>query len=280
MKTALVLQGGGSRGIFTSAIVDQLLINNIKIDKVYGVSAGALNGMNFVSKQIGRSKKATLLAFKSKEFKSLKNIVVKKTFVDLNYYFNDLNKEIPFDEKTFKENQTELCVVATSLKTGKPFYFEKSEMSNLNEAIKASASIPFVSKPVSINDDLFLDGGDGDPIPLKKAIEEGYDKIIVVMTRPYGYRKSKTISRQKKHLISLVFKKYPNYINSLINSHSLYNECVDFIESQKDKIILLQPSEPINLKHLEKDGAKLDYYYNLGIKIFNDNKEKLIDYLN
>ena len=279
MKIALVLQGGGSRGIFTSAIIDKLLEENIKIDKVFGVSAGALNAMNFISKQKGRAKEATLLTFKSKEFTSLKNVIVKRTFVDFNYYFNDLNKILPFDEKTFKENPTDLCVIATSLTTGKACYFLKSETQNLNEAIKASASIPFVAKPVKINSDLYLDGGDSDPIPLQKALDEGFDKIIVVLTRPYGFRKSKTIKKQKQKLIEVVFKKYQNYVYALKNSHQNYNTCVEEVEKENEKVFVFAPSEEINLKHLEKNKEKLNYYYDLGKKVFEGNKKKLADFL-
>ena len=280
MKIALVLQGGGSRGIFTTAILDSLLDTDIKIDKVFAVSAGGLNAMNFLSKQKGRAKKATLLTFKSKDFKSITNVIRKHTFVDFNYYFNELNKELPFDDETFKNNKTDLCVVATSLNTGKAAYFNKSELENFNEALKASASLPFVAKPVNINDELFLDGGDSDPVPFKKALNEGFDKVIVVTTRPYGFRKDPKTKNRKERLIKLVFKKYPNFMNALLNSHMNYNKCMDELEVGNDNVFLIQPPENIKLKHLETNEKKLDYYYNLGVKVFEENKEKLVKFLN
>ncbi len=280
MKIALVLQGGGARGIFTTAILDALLDTNIKIDKVFAVSAGGLNAMNFLSEQKGRSRTATLLTFKSKEFKSISNVIKKRTFVDFDYYFNTLDKELPFDYEKFYKTKTDLCVVATSLSSGKASYFNKNDLENFNDAIKASASIPFVTKPVEINGDLYLDGGDSDPIPFRKALDEGYDKVIVVTTRPKGFRKNPTISKQKIRLIKLSFRNYPNFIHALQESHINYNRCIDELEAGNDRVFLLQPTEDIKLKHLETNKDKLDYYYNLGTKVFNENKENLIKFLN
>ncbi len=280
MKTALVLQGGGSRGIFTTAILDSLLETNIKIDKIFAVSAGGLNALNFLSKQKGRAKKATLLTFKSKEFKSISNVIRKHSFVDFNYYFNQLEKELPFDYETFKNNPTDLCVVATSLKDGTAAYFNKSSLEDFNEAIKASASLPFVAKPIEIDGNLYLDGGDSDPIPFKKALEEGFDRIIVITTRPKGFRKDPEISNYRKRLIKFAFKKYPEYMNALQESHKNYNKCIDELESENSKVFIIQPSEDIKLKHLETNEKKLDYYYNLGTTIFEENKEKLVEFLN
>lgn len=279
MKIALVLQGGGSRGIFTSGILDCLLDEGISFDKVFAVSAGGLNAMNFISKQKERSRIATKMTFKSRSFKSITNVVTKHTFVDFDYYFNKLEKKLPFDKFTYETNPTTYCVVATSLSTGKAHYFIKGETPDFNRCIKASASIPFVAKPVPIYDDLFLDGGDSDPVPFKKALEEGFDKIVVVTTRPVGFRKTPNQNRNYKRLVKLAFSNYPNYEKALINSHKNYNKIFDELEKPNDKIMVISPSEQINLKHLETDDDKLDYYYNLGIKDFNSIKEKLAKFI-
>ena len=280
MKTALVLQGGGARGIFTTAILDSLLESNIKIDKIFAVSAGGLNALNFLSRQKGRAKKATLLTFKSKDFKSISNVIRKHSFVDFNYYFNQLEKELPFDYETFKNNPTNLCVVATSLSEGTATYFNKTSLDNFNEAIKASASLPFVSKPIEIDGQLYLDGGDSDPVPFKKALEEGFDRVIVITTRPKGFRKEPEINNYKKRLIKFAFKKYPKYMNALQESHKNYNMCIDELESNNPNVFVIQPPEDIKLKHLETNEKKLDHYYNLGTKVFEENKEKLVKFLN
>src|SRR5574344_1773559 len=127
MKIALILQGGGARGIYTSAILDMFLTDKIHIDKIFAVSAGALNALNYLSNQKGRSKKAFKYTFKLKEFASFKNIIKKKTFVDFDYYFNEVSKTIPFDFETYTNSPIDLTVVATCIETGKPAYFNKSE---------------------------------------------------------------------------------------------------------------------------------------------------------
>jgi len=280
MKTALVLQGGGARGIFTSGILDSFLENNISFDCIYAVSAGALNAMNFISKQEGRSRSATSLTFKAKEFKSIKNIIRKHSFVDFNYYFNKLNEILPLDQKTYDNSKTEFVAVATSLLTGKPQYFNKKNYLNFNECIKASSSIPLVSKIVHINSDFYLDGGDSDPLPYKKAFLDGFDKVVIITTRPIDYRKETKQDRFMMRLYRLAYKNYPNFLASLENSRNNYNKEFDELNNYSNsKLFILAPSENIVLKHLENDNEKLNYYFNLGKKIFVDNREKLSEFL-
>lgn len=279
MKTALVLQGGGARGVFTSGILDELLNSNIQIDAIYAVSAGALNATNFLSEQYGRSRIATTLTFKSKDFKSIKNVIHKRTYIDFDYYFNELNKVLPFDEETYQKNIHKLTVVATSLKTGKAQYFNGLKPKDFSKCIQASASLPLVSKPVKIKNNLYLDGGDSDPIPYKKALEDGYDRVILVITRPLTFRKDPQVDLAISNLYKIRYKNYPCYLSSLMSSHNNYNKEFDELSKYKDQIFVLEPSEPINLKHLEIDNTKLEYYYKVGRKIFLDNKEKLAKFI-
>jgi Predicted esterase of the alpha-beta hydrolase superfamily len=281
MKIALVLQGGGARGIFTSGILDALLDSKIEIDHIYAVSAGALNAMNYISKQKNRNRIATSLTFKSKEFKSVKNVLRKHTFVDFDYYFHGLNEVLPFDLKTFNESNIKFSVVATSLSTGQAKYFSKDDKTIIDffDCIKASASIPLVAKSTMINDELYLDGGDSDPLPYKKAIDDGYDKVILVTTRPLDFRKANNLNKRMNRLYNLAYKQYPNYLKSLENSHKNYNQKFDDLTLYKDKIFIFAPKENILLKHLETNEKKLDYYYNLGFDTFNDNLKRLLSFL-
>jgi len=280
MKIALVLQGGGARGIFTSGILDELLLANIKIDKIFAVSAGALNTMNYLSRQFGRNHKAACLTFKSRDFVSIKNVITKRTFVDFNYYFNKLNEELPFDNNKYNTNPCKFCAVATSLTTGRARYFNKDEIDDFDQCIKASASLPLVSKIVKINNDFYLDGGDSDPVPYKKAIDEGYDKIIVITTRQLSFRKPINQPLRNLRLLHLAYNyNYPNYYNALKNSHINYNQEFDELTKLKDKVFIFEPKEDIDLKHLETNNDKLDYYYEMGREVFRANKEKLAKYL-
>lgn len=280
MKIALVLQGGGARGIFTSGVLDGLLKDKIMVDHVYAVSAGGLNAMNYISEQIGRNRKATSLTFKSKDFKSMKNIVRKHTFVDFDYYFNKLNETLPFDSTKYNNSKTKLTVVATSLKTGKAHYFTKDVDSNFNECIKASASIPLVAKAVKINDDIFLDGGDSDPVPFEKAFLDGYRKVILITTRPLDFRKDSKLDYFMERLYQLNYKNYPEYLTSLLNSHTNYNQEFDNLKKYNDsQLLIISPKENIDLKHLETNDEKLDYYYNLGLKEYENIKKKLSEFI-
>lgn len=275
MKIALVLQGGGARGIFTSGVLDGFLKANIKVDHVYAVSAGGLNAMNYISEQIGRNRKAASLTFRS-----IKNVVRKRTFIDFDYYFNKLNETLPFDLEKYNNSKTKFTVVATSLKTGKAHYFNKDIDINFNECIKASASIPLVAKEVKINDEYFLDGGDSDPIPYEKAFNEGYDKVILITTRTLDFRKKPKLDGFIEHLYRLKYKNYPEYLTSLLNSHENYNDEFEKLKKySKDKLFIVAPNENIDLKHLERNDEKLEYYYNLGLKEFENIKEKLSDFI-
>lgn len=280
MKIALVFQGGGARGVFTSGVLDELLKLNIKIDKIYAVSAGSLNAVNFLSKQAGRSKESTILAAKSHDFLSIKNIIRKQSLLDFDFYFKKINLLLPFDNLTYETNSTKFCVVATSLKTGKATYFNKDVDDNFNLCIQASSSLPLISKIVPIYDDLYLDGGDSDPLPFKKAIEDGYDKIIVVTTRPIKYRKETNKNTRMIRLYKLAYYQYPEYIKALINSNENYNKQFDELALKNEKIFIISPKENIRLKHLESDENKLNYYYELGTKTIKKLEKKLVKFIN
>lgn len=278
MKIALVLQGGGSRGIYTSAILDSILKEEIKIDKIIGVSAGALNGMNFLSNQIGRGKETTLICFDDKKFFSFRNLLTKKSIVNLDYYFNEANETVPFDNNKYINSKIDLEVVATSLKTGLPTYFSKKDFKgNFNNCIKASASLPIVSRKVFINNDYFLDGGFGDPIPFERAIKEGYKKIIVVSTRPFNY--TKEVKEDKFFKLSkIIYRKYPNFLKTYKNYPLTYNKRIKKLTNNKD-LFIIAPSEQIYLGDLEKDKEKIEYYYELGLKDFKNIKKDLMNYI-
>ena len=130
-----------------------------------------------------------------------------------------------------------------------------------------------------INDELYLDGGDSDPLPYKKAIDDGYDKVILVTTRPLDFRKANNLNKRMNRLYNLAYKQYPNYLKSLENSHKNYNQKFDDLTLYKDKIFIFAPKENILLKHLETNEKKLDYYYNLGFDTFNDNLKRLLSFL-
>lgn len=188
----------------------------------------------------------------------------------------DLDK---FDFETYQNTPVDFYVVVTNLKTGKPEYIKIDDAKKDMEYFRASGSMPFVSKPVEINGNLYLDGGISDPVPFKKVLETKPEKIIVVLTRPAGYRKKNLHSRG---LYKLFYSKFPNFVETGSNRHQTYNETMDLIEKYeaKNKIIVLRPSEFIKIKRIEKDTAKLQSIYDLGVSDCTNKLNEIKKYLN
>ena len=274
-KVALVLQGGGVRGAYTSGVLDLLMENNIEFDIVLGVSAGSLNGQNYVSRQLYRNKWCCTVLMQNKKFFSKKNIFKYKSLFNFDYYFKEGEKDFPFDEKTFYENKTRYIACATNLNNGEPIYFEKGVCKDMIRGIVASSSLPLVSAPVFVEGTPCLDGGVAVVAPYRKAKELGYDKIVVVLTRNKGYRKTET---KKKHirLAKFLYRKYKKFLEVFANQHNIYNDIISEIETASDnkEIFLFQPKDPINLKNTDLSVDNMNDLYDKG---YNEAKEKLAD---
>ena len=277
MSIALVLEGGAKRGIYTAGVLDVLLENNLVADAVIGVSAGAVHGASYTSKQIGRSIRYYMKHSNNYKFMSLLNWFLTGNVVDTKFCYHELPEKLdPFDHETFENSKTKFYTVCSNVETGKSEYILCKELKRSITYLRASASLPIFSKIVEIDEKKLLDGGICDSIPLKASIDMGYDKNIVVLTRPEGYKKKKssllTISRW-------VYRKFPNFIKALENRHIMYNDELNFIEektSTSDNTIVIRPSEDLGVKHMEKDLNKVKAMYELGrkdaLKILDDLK--------
>ena len=280
-KVALVLQGGGTRGAFTSGVLDLFMEHGLEFDAVLGVSAGALNGQNFVSKQIYRNKWCSTVLMQDKKFLSPKNIFKYKSLFNFDYYFKEGEKDFPFDEKAFFSNPTRYFACATNCLTGEPIYFEKGVCSDMIKAVVASSSLPLVSAPVMVEDTPCLDGGVVVVVPLRKAIELGYKKIVVVLTRDKGFRKRKTPNTQKA-AAALLYGKYRKFLKAFNRQHEIYNEILDEVESMGDKkeILVIQPEEPINIGHTNLKVEVIEDLYNKGYNVAKKHIEEVKKYIN
>ena len=262
-KVCLVLEGGGNRGVYTSGVLDAFIDNDIDIKNIYGVSAGALNAMSYLSKQKGRSLVVSKQSISSKECVDYKRLFLGKSVVDLDYLFDSSNSGL--DELNMEEfnKRGEFIVVATNVVTGAPVYKKIEDYATDWIYIKASASLPVLSKIVSMDGLKLLDGGISDSIPVLKAINDGYTKVIVVMTRDKDYvcKPYKFMKAYKTKYI-----KYPNFIKTMENRADKYNVTRDLIETwtSEGKVLPIYPSEPLVISRLEKDSSKIDYVYNLG----------------
>ena len=265
MKTALILEGGAMRGMYTAGVLDVLMKENIETNACYGVSAGALFGINYKSKDIGRVIRYNLKYGGNPETMGWKSLLKTGNLMHKEFWFEDIPFKLdPMDTETYKDCKTDFFAVVTNMITGEPEYKSIYDLKEEKcmEYLRASGSLPFLSKPVIVDDTPYLDGGIADSIPVKKAIEDGCDKIIVVLTRPKSYRKSGSI-----HGAELFYKKYPNFAKTLNNRNQMYNEQYEFIEKLENdgKIIVLRPSEHIEVKRTEKDKGKLQRMYDLGV---------------
>lgn len=275
----LVLEGGGFRGMYTCGVIDVFMENHIDFDQVVGVSAGAAFGCNIKSRQIGRALRYNKRFCRDPRYSGLKSFIKTGDLYNKEFAYGIVPTILdPFDTKTFKENPLRFTLVCTDIHTGKPIYheIENGDATDI-EWIRASASIPIVSKPVKLDGYKLLDGGVSDSIPVDWMLERS-SKTVVVLTRDKSYRKKpiKYINLLKK-----AFKEYPKLQKALENRHIVYNETLDRIEQleREGRIFVIRPSKPIACAMIEKDPNHLQEIYDIGRKdalnCLNDLKEYL-----
>lgn len=281
MKVGLLLEGGAMRGLYTVGALDVLMKNNINFDGIVGVSAGALFGINYKSKQPGRALRYNLKYAKEKNYMGWYSFLKTGDIMNKEFCFNKLVNELdPIDYDTFKKSTEEFWAVVTNIETGKPEYIKVDDL-NKNEqieALRASGSMPFVSNPVEIDGKKYLDGGIADSIPIDKIMDMGFDKVVVILTRTMGYRKEKG----NQLLAKLKYRKYPNFIKTIENRYLMYNEELDKIESLENdnKIFVIRPSRKVNIKRIEKDNSRIQEMYDLGYEDMSEKLKELNRYLN
>lgn len=278
-KTGLVLEGGGMRGIFTAGVLDLFLENNVIVDNCVAVSAGACLGASYMSKQYKRVFNAIADHINKKEYASFYNLITTGDFFDVDYSYRRVVEEFnPFDNEEYIKNPTIFQTVITNVKTGKAEYPHIRDAVKELIYIRASASLPFLSRMVEINGEKYLDGGVSDPIPLKKAIENGNKKIILILTRDKKYRKKQS----KLSKISLIlYKKYPKFVELMNTRYERYNETLEYIYEleKKGEVFIIQPESSLDLGRIEKNRKKLEIVYQMGYEKAKEEYKNLIEYL-
>lgn len=278
--TALILEGGGNRGVFTSGVLDCLMEHQIKFPYVAGVSAGACNAVDYVSWQPGRTKKCMILEDKENRYISLGQTIRNKSLFDMDMIFDRFPKEIfPFDFDTFFQSDIRCQLVVTDCLTGKARYMEeKKDAERLMRICRASSSIPAACPMVMLDGRPYLDGGVSDSIPLFHAMKLGYKKDVVVLTRNLGYRKTKP--GKSAAFYSAAFKKYPNLTRSLLNRYKVYNRTLDLVEKweREGHIFVIRPvSKPISRTEQSKEA--LTAFYQEGYSLTEERLDELWTYL-
>ena len=281
IKAALVLEGGALRGMYTSGVLDTFLKNNMEFECVAGVSAGALNAMSYISKQPGRTAKINLEYCDDPRYIGRKAFIKNKGIIGYDYLFGDISEnKVPFDYKAFENTNQRFVIVTTNCEKAETEYLERGNCNDLFKAAQASSSMPLASAMVEINNNYYLDGAVTTSIPVKWALEQGYEKVVVVLTRDKTYRKPMTSNKMKK-LYKLAYHKYPKLIEKLNTMPERYNKLQDeIIDLEKEgKIFIIRPEKEVTVSRLEKDKEKLENLYKEGIAEAEKNLDALKEYL-
>lgn len=281
MKTGLILEGGAMRGMFTAGVMDVLMENGVTFDGAVGTSAGAAFGCNYKSHQIGRVIRYNTRYCKDKRFCSISSLIKSGDIYNADFCYGDIpSKYDIFDFDTYKNDPMEFYSVCTDIETGKAVYhkYTGDEDSGF-DWIRASASMPLVSKIVEIDGKKLLDGGMADSIPLKFFESIGYDRNVVVLTQPADYRKKPNGAMP---LIRIAYRKYPKLVEAMANRHTVYNDTIDYINSEEKtgKLLVIRPESQLPVSRMEKDPEKLKAAYNEGRKAADQKLDAVRKFLN
>lgn len=266
-KSGLILEGGGLRGVFTCGVLDCFMDNGIRFPYTVGVSAGACNGLSYISHQRGRAKYSNIDLLKEYNYIGIKYLLTKGNIIDFDLIFDKFpNEIIPYDYDKLATCDEHFEMVTTSCITGKACYYEeKKNPERVIEIVKASSSLPFVSPITCVDGEPMLDGGIADSIPIMRARELGYDNNVLVLTRNRGYRKPD----KEIKLASLFYRKYPAMQEAIRQRNKTYNELLSMIEKMEDEgsITVLRPQRPLEVNRMERDVKKLLALYEEGYEL-------------
>ncbi|NDV56643.1 patatin family protein [Bacteroides sp. 519] len=266
-STALILEGGGMRGVFTCGVLDCFMDKDIRFPYTIGVSAGACNGLSYMSRQRGRAKYSNIDLLEKYRYIGIKYLLKKRNIMDFDLLFHDFPERIlPYDYDAYFATPERYVMVTSNCITGEANYFEeKSDSKRVIDIVKASSSLPFVCPIAYVDGVPMLDGGIVDSIPLQRAIDDGYNnRNVVVLTRNRGYRKETKDIR----IPSFVYRKYPKMRDALSKRSQIYNAQLDMVEDMEDRglITVIRPLQPVAVDRVERDIQKLTAFYEEGYR--------------
>lgn len=280
-KAALILEGGALRNFFTSGVLDTFMEHNIYFPCVCGVSAGALGAVSYLSRQKGRTAELNLEFAPDKNYMGVHTLFKNKMVFNFDYLFGDINHNLmPLDYDAFNNAKEKLVVFTTDCNTGQSTAHIKGETEDIMLALRASASMPLMSPIVKIDSKECLDGGVSNPMPYEWAFENGYEKVVVILTRNKEYRK-----KPESHLISYLYNKkyadYPELLKKIHNIPNHYNQLAENIQKleSENKLFVIRPDKPVDVKRTEKDTDKLRALYKSGQKIAEESLDDMMRYI-
>ena len=263
-KTGVVLEGGGMRGVFTCGVLDYLMDHKISFPYAIGVSAGACNGLSYMSHQRGRGKYSNIDLLAKYKYIGIRPLIKRRGLIDQQLLFHRFpDRILPYNYKAYAENPARFEMVTTDCLTGRPLYWEeKFDEKRIIAIVKASSSLPYACPVIHVEGRPMLDGGIVDSIPLIRAFDQGCEKCVVVLTRNRGYRK--TVN--KVFVPNFIYKQYPRLRVALRNRNKRYNEQLELVERLEDegKIVVIRPEKPIVVGRMETSVKKLTDLYEQG----------------
>ena len=254
----MVLEGGSFRCQFTAGVLDVFMENGVEVSACYGVSAGALSGLNYKSRQIGRANRVNLAFCNDSRYMGAKSFATSGSVVGYDFLLNDIQDRLdPFDNDAFEKNPMSLYAVATDVVFGTPAYLPVENAVLDVDALRATTSLPLMTQPVEMGDAIYLDGGVADSVPVEHALEDaGFDRAIVVLTQDRTYKKGPYEFLAAAHAR---YAAYPYLLEALENRHERYNEQREHIweYERQGRALVIAPPQPVEVGHIEHDPAKL-----------------------
>lgn len=265
-NTGLVLEGGGMRGVFTSGVLDAFMKHEVYFPYVVAVSAGACNGLSYMSHQPRRARWSNIDMLQKYDYISLKSLIVNGSIFDPELIYERFpNEFFPFDYDAYEKNPATFEVVTTNCRTGRAMYLtERHDHRRLTQLIRATSSLPFVAHITRVDGIPMLDGGIVDSIPILRSIDTGHQENVVVMTRNRGYRSSEPDIKIPKFL----YGEYPRLRVALSRRTAAYNEQLELVERMEDwgEIVVIRPQKPLEVGRITEDVAKLERLYEEGFQ--------------
>lgn len=279
-KSALVLEGGALRSVYAAGVLDVFMENKVDFEYVLGVSAGALNAGNYISGQIGRSARVNIDYVNDRRYIGLWHLIKEGSIFNFDFLFGEPTKEwMPYNEKAFMDSRQRYIIGATNCITGKQEFFERHTYKGLVEVLTASSTLPILSKLAYIDDVPYIDGGVSNAIPFRKAQKDGYEKIVIILTRPKGYHSKRNTGLNQ--LFKVYYRKYPNLVKKLCTMSDRYNVLLNQINKLEKKggIFVIQPNTELKVKRVERNQDKLRLLYLEGKEDARALLPKMLEYL-